>query len=739
MEHMNNSSETEEPEKRRQEEGSRRDFIRQALSAGVGLVLVPMLSSDAEGQTTNLFANPPEIVHKKGVLQGVIQASGATRSVPNSGPTTLRLFQGWDLSQTSAQAAPPVAAVAPGPTLRARVGGKVQLMLLNKIDDGLFPFSMDTAEGNQFGCDASTSPAVYPAEDVWPNCFHGSSTSNLHFHGTHTSPDGTGDNVLVQVVPDTATTQQQWAAMFKRLFNMPHPPKSWSEMPADYQRQQLGYTVAEMRKAKQEGTLKPAGLVNAFDEAQAKKALKDKRPEPSPLWQWDSQQVLSDQWPQYIAGAFPNYLELPEYKPGGPFLMGQAPGSFWYHAHKHGSTSIHIFNGLAGAMIIEGDYDDKLRAFFRRQLPPKRELTERVMVFQQITAVQNLLRTGGDNARTGNNQKLINGQLNAIIQMQPGEIQLWRFINAMGGGNKGTIQPALFDSLKKQGFEMRQVACDGVQFAWQNYLDQPFLEGKGATGKFPGGLNIAAGNRADLLVKAPMTAVTARFADSLTSLFVVEVVAAQPAIKEMQFFKDNEADKKAYPVLPAFLKDLDAPAEVAHSIEFGWNMGDGPRGAPPNAPPHFMLNGKQFGENMTTVDQCVPLNETQDWELTNTTSIAHPFHIHVNPFQIVEIDTPTEVNGVVTVQKYTPGPNKIWQDVINIPPSKGILGDPDPAKALQPGKVRIRQKFADFTGTYVLHCHILAHEDRGMMQLVRVVEKKGDIPGGCKLDHIAHH
>jgi FtsP/CotA-like multicopper oxidase with cupredoxin domain len=55
-----------------------------------------------------------------------------------------------------------------------------------------------------------------------------------------------------------------------------------------------------------------------------------------------------------------------------------------------------------------------------------------------------------------------------------------------------------------------------------------------------------------------------------------------------------------------------------------------------------------------------------------------------------------------------------------------------------PGRVRIRHQFVDFTCTYVLHCHILAHEDRGMMQLVRVVDADR-YPGGCQANIPAHH
>jgi hypothetical protein len=62
--------------------------------------------------------------------------------------------------------------------------------------------------------------------------------------------------------------------------------------------------------------------------------------------------VVQYGWPQYVVGAFPNTLTLPGAPlPGGPLHAGQAPGTQWYHAHKHGSTSLHIFNGLAGALV----------------------------------------------------------------------------------------------------------------------------------------------------------------------------------------------------------------------------------------------------------------------------------------------------------------------------------------------------------------------------------------------------
>ena len=108
--------------------------------------------------------------------------------------------------------------------------------------------------------------------------------------------------------------------------------------------------------------------------------------------------------------------------------------------------------------------------------------------------------------------------------------------------------------------------------------------------------------------------------------------------------------------------------------------------------------------------------------------MPHPFHIHINPFQVVEIDIPSLVqsprtsgpDNPVTYSHYLPKDNFVWQDVIAIP-SAATDKDGNMIYPIYPGKITIRQTYPDFTGTYVLHCHILAHEYRGMMELVRVV------------------
>ncbi len=85
--------------------------------------------------------------------------------------------------------------------------------------------------------------------------------------------------------------------------------------------------------------------------------------------------------------------------------------------------------------------------------------------------------------------------------------------------------------------------------------------------------------------------------------------------------------------------------------------------------------------------------------MLNETSEPHPFHIHINEFQVMSVnDQPYDVTGM--------------QDVVSIPPR--INQGP-------PGKVVIRTQFKDFPGWFVFHCHILGHEDDGMMQSIQVL------------------
>ena len=156
-----------------------------------------------------------------------------------------------------------------------------------------------------------------------------------------------------------------------------------------------------------------------------------------------------------------------------------------------------------------------------------------------------------------------------------------------------------------------------------------------------------------------------------------------------------------------------------------------------------MINNKTFKENF--VDESMLLGTKQEWTIYNYSVFCpdqsckplsgnplHPFHIHINPFQILEVFDPT--GSLKSVLSFNSAQFGVWSKVQF--PSPGLFVLPAPwvwwdtfplplAKdANTPGYIKFRTWFTDFAGKFVDHCHILAHEDRGMMQLIEVVDNK---------------
>ena len=661
----------------------------------------------------------------------------------------------------------------PGPTLRARVGDIVQLTFLNQINPGAGWRSIDRGEKDK-GCDQSQSQLgpVYPGPDEFPNCFHGSSTGNIHFHGTHTNPSTTGDNIFIEVRPslrrndNPIVTEKTFAKAFDELFAkcaaelakspISQWPRSWNDLPRAY---------TQSQKAMLKRYDRNPGITNK-------------------LWPVDEAQLKAGAWPQYYIGAFPYCFRLPEYTdtafpPAGPahpaahtsvareearpLLMGQAPGIHWYHAHKHGSTTINVSNGMTGAFIIEGAYDDALSNYYGGgpAAPKGWTRTQPVMVINQLGTVPALFAGGG-----GGLPLSVNGNYQPTAKMKPGEVQMWRIVNTSSrsgvyfNGFYPEPRPAPANPVppwNPAAFNWKQLAQDGVQFPPDVY----------DTSNNPSFL-IASGNRVDLLVQAPTapglyslqyqdvvakTGIRPPSITTLKTLLMVQVESGSPVTGNQSTFipKDKLAP------LPSFLRDI-KPEEVraTKTVTFA-------TGSPTNPPPAgsqapfsmHMIDGKQFDGN---VGQVVLLNTVEEWKVENATlgpPIDHPFHIHINPFQIVEVFDPKQKvtnSGGALVNKYVitadpnqtapPDPttqclvnpdkrqtwvdchraepvNNIWWDVFPIP--AGVQGTKsDNTKVTIPGYFKMRSRFVDYTGQYVIHCHILAHEDRGMMTVVEV-------------------
>jgi FtsP/CotA-like multicopper oxidase with cupredoxin domain len=103
------------------------------------------------------------------------------------------------------------------------------------------------------------------------------------------------------------------------------------------------------------------------------------------------------------------------------------------------------------------------------------------------------------------------------------------------------------------------------------------------------------------------------------------------------------------------------------------------------------------------------LNSVEEWRFVNHNNDEHPIHVHVNDFQVVEYFDPT--TGLRT------GPDQFAIDNANAP-APTMHGD---ESVIQPGILTIRTRFDEYTGTYVMHCHRLNHEDNGLMALINVI------------------
>lgn len=763
---------------------------REAVAVTLVVVLFGVTSAvaqtpeAADGACVETLRKIGEIGSHDGVLKGTLRIKNALKTVPGrANPSMMRYFEGID-ERTGSEAWPPDPnSLLPGPTLRVGVGERVELTFLNKVDVGAFPKdSLDRAErGLGTGCDEATNitPAAtvknwYPGVrgDTYPNCFHGSSTGNIHFHGLHVSPSGFADNVLVQVRPDPKVDEAQVAQIFKEVFAQCAEQDGslpWKLVPAAFrefnEKAVKNYDLHAIWKGVR-GPIQVDGR-----EVPALPLENQLSPE-------NEENIAHGRWPQYFAGAFPNCFKVTDgaVRKGqdAKTHMAQAPGTHWYHSHKHGSTSINLYNGLAGPMIVEGDYDEDLEKIY-----PDLRATQKVMIVQTFMDLPDLLRgaTQGFKPNMTNGSEVKRGvggglQTAPTIVMQPEEIQLWRIINAMVNTPSITASFSGPSGTKvDNGPTFRQIAQDGVQFSPKNYRDQPLttLDGNGSPM-----ITLAPGQRIDILVRAPalpegketqtyeLSGVTV---GNAAGVGVVNLtVCGKPKDPVRQFPIGDETDPGYnYPVFPEFLKLSGETVRIQRKVSFDWEqyrINAAPaQDACPGPPactkrvnprhslplsdermkklgitkdraPIFMVDGEQFSEGKYY--QTMQLGQVEEWTISNTTNVPHPFHIHVSPFQVLEVFDPN-VDPLKPLTYAEP----VWQDVVMVPAGLKYSADVVPydaakftgalvvdanGRATTPGWVKIRSRFADFDGSFVLHCHILGHEDRGMMQLVRVVD-----------------
>eukprot|EP01118_Nematostelium_gracile_P009645 TRINITY_DN325_c0_g1_i1.p1 TRINITY_DN325_c0_g1~~TRINITY_DN325_c0_g1_i1.p1 ORF type:complete len:541 (+),score=123.64 TRINITY_DN325_c0_g1_i1:81-1625(+) len=352
----------------------------------------------------------------------------------------------------------------------------------------------------------------------------------------------------------------------------------------------------------------------------------------------------------------------------------QHAGLHWYHSHAHGYAQAQVLSGLSGGLVVDGI----LKGF-----PPElQNATQKIFLMKETPlGVNNTIKV----KVLSNNHTIatVNGQENPIIRMKPGEVQFWRFA--------GISSDRYFNLTFGSNFTFHQIATDG------NLLRKAIRTDH---------LDIEPGGRREAFVYGPPPG---------TYEIVAQYVLIQP---EGGFYYSK--------VIATVISEGQVPAPISiplngsayehhnpdlrdglitrkRNISFSGGSGA------------FFIDDKTFDIRRT--DVAVTLGDIEEWTIINHSTELHTFHIHQMSFQVTAKDGISE-------------PFMGWQDSVNIPYSIGTNTTPRNVTVLIP--------FTDpkIVGRFVFHCHIMFHEDRGMMAVIQVLpegvslvqEVSGSIP-----------
>lgn len=361
-----------------------------------------------------------------------------------------------------------------------------------------------------------------------------------------------------------------------------------------------------------------------------------------------------------------------------------ASGTFWYHPHLHGTVAEQLYAGLLGTIIVEGPND---------LMPELRGAEEHLLVLKDFAfedgTIPPFTMTDWMNGKEGD-VLTVNGLVQPVLQAEKSTLRL-RLLNASN---------ARYYRLALENHSFYLIATDG------GFIETPVELSE---------LLLAPGERAEVLVRLGREG-----SFNLQTLPYDRGAMMMGAMQGMGNMDMNGMDHSGMDmsqddatmsgemmemgassletlltiVAPANPLPLSLPSSLANvesldlskavttrQFVFGENMMQA----------EFFINDRAF--DMNRVDVGAKLDTLEIWELVNNTDMDHPFHLHTYPFQIISRNSMTE-------------PYRAWKDVVNVKEGE---------------TVRIAVPFKNFTGTTVYHCHIVEHEDRGMMGVLEVV------------------
>ncbi len=354
----------------------------------------------------------------------------------------------------------------------------------------------------------------------------------------------------------------------------------------------------------------------------------------------------------------------------------QEPGLYWYHPHVHGQTSFQVGeSGMSGAIVVEG---------LERHLPGLSKMKQRLIIVRATGL-------GGDDAQPLHSNRApcttkdhlqvsLNDAVRPDITIAPGEKQFFRLLNATG---HKTLR------LNVEGEKLELVAIDG--FALDSYPGTPPTEMEST-------LIVPPASRAEFVVTGPASG-HAKFrtlcydtgpnGDPDPEILLANLKA--PQRREGGAFSPEPLAVGAPLPRNVYTTQLPSPA-VKRVVVFS-----------ENPKPEFFINAKAYSTKAKPMF-VVHVGTVEEWHVVNVTQEVHDFHIHQLHFLVQKI------NGVAVSHPF-------WADSFIVPHrsaagSKGV-----------PGSLDLLMNFRDpvIRGEFLFHCHILDHEDQGMMAKIEAI------------------
>jgi suppressor of ftsI len=349
----------------------------------------------------------------------------------------------------------------------------------------------------------------------------------------------------------------------------------------------------------------------------------------------------------------------------------QPPGLYWYHTHPHGESYQQALDGMSGAIVIEG---------IEQYVPEVATMTERILVLRDFdlsrapSSAERIRKAVGATTNPcgeapGELERVftVNGVIRPKISIAAGESQFWRIVNA---------SPDLYADLEVDSSTMKIVAIDGMPLAFHDPARHSEVVQH---------VLVAPAGRVEAIVTAPQNAGaslrtrcidTGPDGDPNPAMVIADLDegatphAAPKAIHPQQL---RLAD--SYPISKHILGAIEKE-EPAFVVKFTEDKQG------------FYINDKKYGPDDPPMT-VVKVGHYAHWRVTNDSGEIHPFHIHQVHFLNYanngrQIDDP------------------VWMDTVNVPSH---------------GSVDLVMDFTDpiIRGMSLFHCHLLKHEDKGMM------------------------